>query len=250
MDVAEAPVINRNAVERHVIRVFTKLGVRKWIGAAIGGGAAHEQRGAQALVGRFNEEVINGRDLATLDTKPRQDILTHRWSTAGGTEAARRGALAAYGPVVAPWIAGPRSIASSRHRSIDMERRAVNPWTWQDAFGFVQANEVRDVSRVLVCSGQASTDAEGNPVHLGDMRAQCRQALENLEAVLGAGGFSLGDVVRLNYYTTDVDAFLEVSPAFNDHFARAGCRAASTLLGVTRLAFPGLMIELEATAIA
>lgn len=131
-----------------------------------------------------------------------------------------------------------------------MERRVVNPWTWQDAFGFVQANEVSGAQRVLVCSGQTSVDADGDPMHLGDMRAQCVQALDNLETVLRQAGFSLGDVMRLNYYTTDVDAFLEASDAFGERLAQAGCRAAGTLLGVTRLAFPGLMIEMEATAVA
>ena len=46
-----------------------------------------------------------------------------------------------------------------------MERRIINPWTWQDAFGFVQANEVRGVQRVLICSGQTSMDAGGSPAH-------------------------------------------------------------------------------------
>ncbi len=45
-----------------------------------------------------------------------------------------------------------------------MERRVVNPWTWQDAMGFVQANEVSGAQRVLICSGQTSMDAEGTSV--------------------------------------------------------------------------------------
>ena len=89
-----------------------------------------------------------------------------------------------------------------------MERRIVNPWAWQDTFGFVQANELRGVQRALVCAGQTSVDAEGRPVHPGDMAAQVGQALDNLETVLGQAGFTLADVVRLNYYTTDVDACL------------------------------------------
>ena len=131
-----------------------------------------------------------------------------------------------------------------------MERRIVNPWTWQDAFGFVQANELRGVQRALVCAGQTSVDAEGRPVHPGDMAAQLGQALDNLETVLGQAGFTLADVVRLNYYTTDVDACLGALEAVGPRLAAAGCRAASTLLGVTRLAFPELLIELEATAAA
>ena len=131
-----------------------------------------------------------------------------------------------------------------------MERRIVNPWTWQDALGYVQANELRGLQRVLVCAGQTSVDAEGRPVHPGDMTAQLGQALDNLETVLRQAGFALADVVRLNVYTTDVDAFLGALGAAGPRLAAAGCRFASTLLGVTRLASPELLVELEATAAA
>ena len=131
-----------------------------------------------------------------------------------------------------------------------MERRIVNPWTWQDALGYVQANELRGLQRVLVCAGQTSVDAEGRPVHPGDMAAQLGQALDNLETVLRQAGFALADVVRLNVYTTDVDAFLGALGAAGPRLAAAGCRFASTLLGVTRLASPELLVELEATAAA
>jgi enamine deaminase RidA (YjgF/YER057c/UK114 family) len=129
-----------------------------------------------------------------------------------------------------------------------MERRVVNPWTWQDQYGYVQANEVSGVQRTLICAGQTSVDADGHPLHAGDMRAQMLQALDNLETVLHQAGFTLGDVVRLNYYTTDVDRFFEAADALGPRLAAAGCRSAGTLLGVTRLAFPELMVEMEATA--
>ncbi|MDQ4043481.1 MAG: Rid family hydrolase, partial [Actinomycetota bacterium] len=69
-----------------------------------------------------------------------------------------------------------------------MERRVINPWTWQDNFGYVQANEVGG-RRVLYCAGQTSVDDDGNSVNEGDMRAQLLQALDNLETVLREGGF-------------------------------------------------------------
>lgn len=131
-----------------------------------------------------------------------------------------------------------------------MERRIVNPWAWQDDLGFVQANEVTGSGRTLYCAGQTSMDDEGNPVHPGDMGAQMAKALDNLEAVLKEAGLGLSDVVRLNYYTTDVDRFFEEYGPFVERLSRAGCRPASTLLGVTRLAFPELLVEIEATAVA
>ena len=84
-----------------------------------------------------------------------------------------------------------------------MEKRTIDPWTWQDPFGFVQANEVRGATRTLVCAGQTANE-EGKPMHAGDMRAQIEYTMDNLEKVLAKGGFELSDVVRLNYYTTDV----------------------------------------------
>jgi enamine deaminase RidA (YjgF/YER057c/UK114 family) len=55
--------------------------------------------------------------------------------------------------------------------------------------------------------------------------------------------------VRLNYYTTDVDKFFAAHDIVITRLKEAGCRPASTLLGVSRLAFPELMVEIEATAV-
>jgi len=128
-----------------------------------------------------------------------------------------------------------------------MERRVINPWTWQDAFGFVQANEVSGVQRTLICSGQTSVDSNGAPLHRGDMAAQIKQAVANLETVLKAAGYTLSEVVRLNYYTTDVDGFVAAAPAGLGRLAEAGCRPASTLLGVARLFHRDILVEIEAT---
>lgn len=131
-----------------------------------------------------------------------------------------------------------------------MERRIINPWTWQDAFGFVQANDVSGARRTLVCSGQTSVDGDGAPLHAGEMAAQIRQALANLETVLADGGFELSDVVRLTYYTTDVDGFVAGAAEGLTRLVEAGCRPASTLLGVSRLFHPDILVEIEATAMA
>ncbi len=130
-----------------------------------------------------------------------------------------------------------------------MERRIINPWTWQDDFGYVQANEVSGAQRTLFLAGQASVDEEGRPVHPDDMGAQVAQAMDNLETVLREAGAELSDVVRLNYYTTDVDRFFEAYDAVAVRLVETGCRPACTLLGVARLAFPELLVEIEATAV-
>jgi enamine deaminase RidA (YjgF/YER057c/UK114 family) len=126
----------------------------------------------------------------------------------------------------------------------------VNPWTWQDPLGFVHAHEVTGATHAVYCAGQASVDQDGKPLHVGDMRAQAHQALDNLERVLADAGLTPADVVRLNYYTTDVDAFFTTFDDVVSRLAASGCTPASTLLGVERLAFPELLVEIEATAVA
>lgn len=130
-----------------------------------------------------------------------------------------------------------------------MKRTAVNPWTWSQQYGFNQAELVEEHRRVLYCSGQTSVDAHGNPQHPGDMAAQLTLVLENLEAVLAGAGMTLADVVRVTTYTTDVDALLQHYRIFGERLAKAGVMPASTLLGVARLAFPELLLEITATAV-
>jgi enamine deaminase RidA (YjgF/YER057c/UK114 family) len=129
-----------------------------------------------------------------------------------------------------------------------MEQRRVNPWGWQDQLAFSQAVEIPGTSRILFCAGQAALDQQGQPAHAGDMRKQVEVAFQNLEATLAASDFVLRDVIRLNYYTTDVDSFLGAYDIMATRLAAAGCQPASTLLGVARLAFPELLVEIEATA--
>jgi enamine deaminase RidA (YjgF/YER057c/UK114 family) len=131
-----------------------------------------------------------------------------------------------------------------------MELKPVNPWKWQDAFGFSQAIEFSGHSRVLTCAGQTSVNVDGEPMHAGDMAAQLGQALDNVETVLKQAGMSLSNVVHLNLYTTDIDACLQHYAVVAERLGKANCRPAITLLQVARLFEPALMIEMEPTAVA
>ena len=131
-----------------------------------------------------------------------------------------------------------------------MERTAVNPWQWSMNFGFNQGELIEGASRTLFCSGQTSVDADSAPQHPGDMAAQLSLALDNLEAVLRDAGMGLGNLVRLNFYTTDVDAYLASSAVLGQRLGAAGVMPTGTLLGVARLAFPELMVEIEGTAVS
>lgn len=126
----------------------------------------------------------------------------------------------------------------------------VNPWTWQDPLSFSQAIEVTGAQRVLYCAGQTSVDGDGRPLHAGDMSKQIAQAFDNLETVLALAGMTLSNVVRLNYYTTDVDAFMKAGAAYGVRLQKSRCVPSGTLLGVARLFHPDILVEIEATAAA
>ena len=125
----------------------------------------------------------------------------------------------------------------------------VNPWTWQEPLGFVQAVALDTPRRVLVCSGQAAVNGEGQVRCPGDMAGQLDAAFDNLETVLVAGGFEMGDVVHVRLYVTDVAAYFAAQQAFVDRFAARGIPVAATLLGVAGLALPDLLVEVEALAV-
>lgn len=130
-----------------------------------------------------------------------------------------------------------------------MDMQAVNPWTWQEAFNFSQAVETRGAQRLLCCAGQTSVDAKGRILHPGDMAAQLDQAFDNLEAVLARAGLTLANVVRLNYYVTDMQAFTDAAATVAARLRPLAVKPCGTLLGVSSLFHPDLLVEMEATAV-
>lgn len=131
-----------------------------------------------------------------------------------------------------------------------MERTAVNPWNWSIKLGYNQAEVIQGASRQVICAGQTSVDENGAPQHAGDMRGQIALALDNLEAVLEGAGMTLANVVKLGVYATDVDEALKNFDLMGMRFGPHQVAPPMTLLGVTRLALPDLMFEIEATAMA
>lgn len=116
--------------------------------------------------------------------------------------------------------------------------------------GFNQGEVVSGQTRTLYCSGQTAMAADGTPQHEGDMAAQLALSLDNLEAVLAAADMSLGNLVRLTVYTTDVDLLFAHYGVLASRLGAAHAAPTTTMLGVTRLAIPGQMVELEGTAVA
>lgn len=129
-----------------------------------------------------------------------------------------------------------------------MQKSMINPWQWQDQLGYAQAIEIAQPKHTLYCAGQAAMDANGRPV-AADMGEQIHLSFDNLEKVLEQAGYSLANVVRLNFYTTSIGQFFGAYGEVMGRLGAAGCTPASTLTEVKALAFPELMVELEATAV-
>lgn len=104
--------------------------------------------------------------------------------------------------------------------------------------------------KTIYIAGQASIDTEMNVVGAGDFKTQVGVALENMRLALEGAGATIADLVRMNYYVVDFnqDCYRQL-PEVEDKFFGDIKRPAGTLLGVQALALPGLLFEIEATAV-
>ena len=104
--------------------------------------------------------------------------------------------------------------------------------------------------RTVYISGQVSLDAEGAVVGPGDLTAQTTQVMRNLGTALSAAGATFGDVVKITTYVVDYRPELRpVIAAARSPFFLPGAPPASTLVGVSALAGPEWLIEIEAVAV-
>jgi enamine deaminase RidA (YjgF/YER057c/UK114 family) len=128
-----------------------------------------------------------------------------------------------------------------------MNKIPVNPWTWQDQRGFTQAWRVEAPSTILFLSGQVPLNDNGNVVAPGDFDGQVRQTFDNIGRVLGQAGGTYTDIVKLTVYLTDINRLPDYGRIKAGFIP--GRQPASTAVEVAALAMPGLMIEVEATAV-
>lgn len=128
-----------------------------------------------------------------------------------------------------------------------MEKRIINPWSWQDARSYVQAVEVQNVQRTLYVSGQTAISDDGISSNAG-MRTQLQKSIENLEKVIEKAGYGLKNIVRLNIYTTSTNELFENFDILQNWLTQHAIKQSSTVVEVKGL-FETLKIELEATVV-
>jgi enamine deaminase RidA (YjgF/YER057c/UK114 family) len=127
-----------------------------------------------------------------------------------------------------------------------MPRQSTNPPELHPAPGFSHVTEARG-GRLVFFAGQVALDREFGIVGGDDLFEQTKAAMRNVELALGAAGVGWDDVVRRTIYTTQPTEYATVTRAIEE-VQGSSDHPAQTIVGVTGLAVPGLLIEIECTA--
>jgi enamine deaminase RidA (YjgF/YER057c/UK114 family) len=128
-----------------------------------------------------------------------------------------------------------------------MDKTEINPWTWQDEWGFSQAWKIDGAKSIVFLAGQTGVDDDGEFISHDDFEGEVRLMFKNMERVMQEAGGSLKDVVRITVFIKDmskIDEFTRIKKEiFGDY------QPAQSAIGVSCLAIPDLTFEVEATAV-
>jgi 2-iminobutanoate/2-iminopropanoate deaminase len=123
---------------------------------------------------------------------------------------------------------------------------SFNPSEVWSPFGAFSMAVIQGTGQVVHLKGQVALDRSGRVVGKGDMRAQTRKSLENIETVLAGLGGRMEDIVSLAHYVTDIDAFMTTGDIRREFFSAP--YPVTTTVQVVRLYHPDLLVEITATA--
>jgi enamine deaminase RidA (YjgF/YER057c/UK114 family) len=119
------------------------------------------------------------------------------------------------------------------------------PEIWQP-FGAFSMMQIQGAGQIVHLKGQVSLDRDGQIVGKNDMRAQVRKTLENIQLVLGSVDGTMGDIIALTQYATDIEQFMTAGDIRREFFAESF--PVTTTVQVARLYHPDLLIEITAIA--